>query len=186
MASALQVVYMHDRKVLKRESMQVAHWHQEKRGLAPQERLRLRLDDRPYLFSGFNPAAQEIIRLFRSEGESVCNRPTGSNFRRLLTRKLEQADERPQMAESCQLILMGLSDCFSSKSGSAPISRILLRHLRAMTAIPLGRTLPHASSTLPAGSAGHTSTPAYLGLLQVEIARFTLHKLPCADSSLLL
>ncbi len=73
-----------------------------------------------------------------------------------------------------------------SKSGSAPISRILLRHLRAMTAIPLGRTLPHASSTLPAGSAGHTSTPAYLGLLQVEIARFTLRKLPCADSSLLL
>lgn len=42
-----------------------------------------------------------------------------------------------------------------------------------MTVIPLGRTLPRASSYLPAGSAGHTSTPAYLVLLQVEIARFT-------------
>ena len=74
-----------------------------------------------------------------------------------------------------------------SKSGSAPISRILLRRLRAMTAIPLGRTLPYASSTLPAGSAGHTSTPAYLGLLQVEIARFTqtkLARLCCSDPHL--
>ena len=61
--------------------MQVAHWRQEKRGPAPQERLRLRLEDGPYLFSGFNPAAQEIIRLFRSDGEPVCNRPTGPNFR---------------------------------------------------------------------------------------------------------
>ncbi len=100
MASALQAVYKHDRKVPERESLQVAHWRQEKQGLAPQERLRLMLDDRPFLISGLNPAAQEIIRLFRCDGEPVCNRPTVSNFRRLLARKLEQADERPQMAES--------------------------------------------------------------------------------------
>ena len=83
-----------------------------------------------------------------------------------------------------------LYDDFSTnwaKSGSAPISRILLRHLRAMTVIPLGRTLPCASSYLPAGSAGHTSTPAYLVLLQVEIARFTqteLARLCCSDPHL--
>ena len=56
-----------------------------------------------------------------------------------------------------------------------------------MTVIPLGRPLPCASSTLPAGSAGHTSTPAYLGLLQVEIARFTqteLARLCCSDPHL--
>ena len=73
------------------------------------------------------------------------------------------------------------------ENGSAPISRILLRHLRAMTVIPLGRTLPHASSYLPAGSAGHTSTPAYLVLLQVEIARFTqteLARLCCSNPHL--
>ena len=56
-----------------------------------------------------------------------------------------------------------------------------------MTVIPLGRTLPCASSYLPAGSAGHTSTPAYLVLLQVEIARFTqteLARLCCSDPHL--
>ena len=69
--------------------------------------------------------------------------------------------------------LDGRLDTTRQKNGSAPISRILLRRLRVMTVIPLGRTLPCASSYLPAGSAGHTSTPAYLVLLQVEIARFT-------------
>ncbi len=63
-----------------------------------------------------------------------------------------------------------------------------------MMAIPLGRPLPCASSYLPAdiGRAARLAQttrqlPAYLVLLQVEIARFTLRAMQLrADSSLLL
>ena len=50
----------------------------------------------------------------------------------------------------------------------------------ALTAIPLGRGLPHGSSHLPASSAEQASALAYLVLLRMEVAAFHPRRTPVA------